>query len=120
MRSWSSASSSAPRPFQELTALKAQLERENVYPQEDSKSPGLLSLEGYVSADGEKCYIIEWDSEENLARSRDHPVHQKAMAEGRDKLYTSFNIQVCRELRTSIGGSLEEEHTGAVANPERT
>ncbi len=62
-----------------------------------SKSPGLLSLRGYAEPGGEKAYIIEWDSEESLHGWRNHPVHQEAMKEGREKLYTWYSVQVCRE-----------------------
>ena len=35
--------------------------------------------------------------EESLHGWRNHPVHQEAMKEGREKLYTWYSVQVCRE-----------------------
>ncbi len=69
-----------------------------------SKSPGLLPLKGYEDSDGEKVYIIEWDSEESMSRWANDPVHQEAKREGREELYSWYSVQICREFQTLGAG----------------
>jgi len=63
--------------------------------------PGLLSSTDFVAPDGERCTIVEFDSAEHLRAWREHAAHVRAQAEGRERYYTSYAIQVCTVERSS-------------------
>lgn len=65
------------------------------------KMPGMMSAQDFVAEDGERVSIIEFDSAEHLAAWREHPEHRKAQAEGREKFYTTYAIQICTVERSS-------------------
>jgi heme-degrading monooxygenase HmoA len=66
-----------------------------------SKMPGLLSSTDFVAEDGERCSIIEFDSADNLRAWREHPDHQLAQLQGRERFYASYSIQICVLERSS-------------------
>ncbi len=65
------------------------------------KMKGFESTKDFTADDGERLTIVEFDSGENLAAWRDDPAHREAQQLGRDRYYSTYNIQVCSELRTS-------------------
>lgn len=63
--------------------------------------PGMLSARDHVAEDGERVAIIELDSAEHLQAWREHPQLVRAQAEGRERWYASYAIQICRLERAS-------------------
>ena len=66
-----------------------------------AKIPGFLSKESYshVSGDGRISTISLWKDEQSLLAWTKEPIHQKAMQEGKEKIFSRYNIKICRELR---------------------
>jgi heme-degrading monooxygenase HmoA len=65
------------------------------------KMPGLISATDFVAEDGERVAIIEFDTEEHLLAWRDHLEHRRAQAEGRERFYASYSLQICKVERSS-------------------
>ena len=63
--------------------------------------PGFIAIKDFVAEDGERVAIVEFDTAEHLAAWRDHPEHQRAQAEGRERFYSGYKIQVCRVERSA-------------------
>jgi heme-degrading monooxygenase HmoA/ketosteroid isomerase-like protein len=63
--------------------------------------PGLVSSTDFVADDGERLALIEFDSAANLAAWRDHTEHRRAQAEGRDRWYARYSLQICAVVRES-------------------
>ena len=63
------------------------------------KMPGFASIKGYAAEDGEQLILVEFESEQALARWREHPDHLIAQELGRSKYYAEYQIQVCNTLR---------------------
>jgi len=59
------------------------------------KTPGYLGIKDFVAEDGERVAIAEFDTAEHLRAWREHPEHQKAQQEGRDRYYSEYRISVC-------------------------
>ncbi len=64
---------------------------------------GLRRITTYAAEDGEFCYILEWDNEENVKSWRNHPAHLEAMSEGKEKFYATYNVQICKQLYSRTG-----------------
>ncbi len=64
---------------------------------------GLRRVTTYAAEDGEFCYILEWDNEENVKSWRNHPAHLEAMSEGKEKFYATYNVQICKQLYSRTG-----------------
>ena len=64
---------------------------------------GLRRVMPYVAEDGEVCYILEWDNVESVKTWRNHPEHLVAMSEGKEKFYTTYNLQICEQLYSCTG-----------------
>lgn len=64
--------------------------------------PGFISYKVYVSEDGERCSIIEFDSPENLRAWREHPNHRAAQQAGRDRYYREYSLHVGEPQRESL------------------
>lgn len=60
-----------------------------------SRMPGFVSYREYQAADGEGVAIVEFESLEAVKAWREHPEHLAAQAAGRDRLFSSYRIQVC-------------------------
>jgi heme-degrading monooxygenase HmoA len=65
------------------------------------KMPGFVSAKDFVSEDGERVSLIEFDSPAHLAAWRNHPDHRTAQREGRSEWYESYRLQICSVLRES-------------------
>ncbi len=63
--------------------------------------PGLVSSKDFVAEDGERLAIIEFRSAEELEAWRVHGEHQVAQAQGRERFYTEYSLQVCELVRES-------------------
>jgi len=60
-----------------------------------SRMPGFVSYREYQAADGEGVAIVEFESLEAVKAWREHPEHLAAQAAGRDRMFSSYRIQVC-------------------------
>ncbi len=64
--------------------------------------PGFVSYKVFKADDGERCSIIEFETEEDLKGWRDQVTHRQAQQAGRDRFYTEYSLQIgipSRELR---------------------
>ena len=62
--------------------------------------PGYISHKGFFAEDGERCTIVEFESEETQRAWRMHPEHRDAQRKGRDIYYESYSLQICELKRT--------------------
>ena len=63
--------------------------------------PGYISHKGFFAEDGERCTIVEFESEEGMRAWRMHPEHREAQRKARDVYYAEYNLQVCELVRQS-------------------
>ncbi|MBT37753.1 MAG: antibiotic biosynthesis monooxygenase [Deltaproteobacteria bacterium] len=63
--------------------------------------PGFISYKVYVSDDGERCSVIEFDSADDLAAWRDRPEHLAAQQTGRERYYEEYSLVVADARRSS-------------------
>jgi heme-degrading monooxygenase HmoA len=63
--------------------------------------PGYVSHKGFVAEDGERCTIVEFESEETHRAWAEHAGHRKAQEIGRERFYAEFSIHVCKALRSN-------------------
>ena len=61
--------------------------------------PGYISHKGFFAEDGERCTIVEFESEEAQRAWRMHPEHRDAQRKGRELYYQDFSVQVCQVVR---------------------
>ena len=66
-----------------------------------SSMPGYISHKGYFAEDGERCTIVEFESEEAQRAWRMHPEHRDAQRQGREIYYESYSLQICDVKRQS-------------------
>jgi heme-degrading monooxygenase HmoA len=66
-----------------------------------SSMPGYISHKGFFAEDGERCTIVEFESEEAQRAWRMHPDHRNAQRDGRDVYYESYSLQICEVKRES-------------------
>jgi len=65
------------------------------------KMPGYVSHKAFVSEDGERLTLFEWESAETLRAWATHPEHLAVKALGRRKFYEDYRLQVCEVVRES-------------------
>ncbi len=63
--------------------------------------PGFISYKVYLSEDGERCSIIEFESHEQLLAWRNLPEHAKAQQTGRERYYEEYTLQIADPVRES-------------------
>ena len=63
--------------------------------------PGFVSYKVYVSEDGERCSIVEFESAEQLQAWRAHPRHREAQEIGRERYYERYSLIVAEPIRES-------------------
>ncbi len=63
--------------------------------------PGYKSHKGFFAEDGERCTIVEFESEEAQRAWRMHPEHREAQRDGRETYYESYSLQICELKRES-------------------
>jgi len=66
-----------------------------------SKMPGYIQHKVYTAADGERCTIVEFDTEEHQRAWATHSEHVQAKQKGRESFYSEYRLQVCTVLRDS-------------------
>jgi heme-degrading monooxygenase HmoA len=64
-----------------------------------SALPGYISHKGFFAEDGERCTIVEFESEEAQRAWRMHPEHRDAQRKAREIYYESHSVQVCQVVR---------------------
>ncbi len=64
-----------------------------------SGMPGYISHKGFFAEDGERCTIVEFETEEAQRAWRMHPEHRAAQRAGRDTYYESYKLQICELKR---------------------
>ncbi len=65
--------------------------------------PGFVECRSFTADGGERVTIVEFASEEDHRRWRDHPRHRAAQRRGREEFYEHYRIDVCRRIRHSAG-----------------
>ena len=63
--------------------------------------PGYVSHKGFTAEDGERCTIVEFESEETHRAWAEHPEHREAQKLGRQKFYSEYSIHICKALRSN-------------------
>lgn len=63
--------------------------------------PGYISHKGFFAEDGERCTIVEFESEETQRVWRMHPEHRDAMRKAREIYYQEYSLQICQVTRES-------------------
>jgi heme-degrading monooxygenase HmoA len=63
--------------------------------------PGYISHKSFTADDGERVTIVEFADQESHRGWASDPRHRSAMAKGRDRLYLSYDLKVCRVERIS-------------------
>ena len=66
-----------------------------------SSMPGYISHKGFFADDGERCTIVEFESEEAQRAWRIHPEHREAQRKARDIYYETYSLQICELKRES-------------------
>ena len=61
--------------------------------------PGFISYKLFTSEDGERCSLVEFETEGQLEAWRDLPAHREAQALGRARFYESYTLAVGVPLR---------------------
>lgn len=74
--------------------------------------PGYISHKGFFAEDGERCTIVEFESEETQRAWRMHPEHRIAQRQGRDTYYEAYSLQICEVKRES---KFDRNATGVAA-----
>jgi heme-degrading monooxygenase HmoA len=57
-----------------------------------AEQPGFLAKKTFVSSDGERVTLAEFDSAESAAAWSRHPRHREAQELGRARFYQSFRV----------------------------
>ena len=61
--------------------------------------PGYIAHKGFTAEDGERCTIVEFESEEAQRAWRMNAEHRDAQRKGRDIYYESYSSQICEVKR---------------------
>jgi len=64
-----------------------------------SGMPGYISHKGFFAEDGERCTIVEFESEEAQRAWRMHPEHRDAQRKAKEIYYQDYSVQVCQVMR---------------------
>ena len=64
-----------------------------------SAMPGNISHKGFFAEDGERCTIVEFESEEAQRAWRMHPEHRVAQRKAKEIYYQDYSVQVCQVVR---------------------
>ena len=74
---------------------------------------GFVSVKTFVAEDGERCTVVEFDSEEHHQAWARHPEHRLAQVRGRAVFYTTYDLKVATVDRVSV-----MEPADGAANPD--
>ena len=61
--------------------------------------PGYIQHKVYTAEDGERCTIVEFDTEEHQRAWSMHAEHIQAKQKGRESFYSEYHLQVCTVQR---------------------
>ena len=62
-------------------------------------TPGYIAHKGFTADDGERCTIVEFETEEAQRAWRMNPEHRQAQRKARDIYYAAYSVQVCEVKR---------------------
>jgi heme-degrading monooxygenase HmoA len=81
-----------------------------------SSMPGFISYKEFRADDKETVALVEFDSHEHLLAWRNHPEHRDAQEQGRIRVFESYDIVVCDQVRrysfTRDKGKIEMQEPG--------
>ncbi len=63
--------------------------------------PGFVSVKTFLAEDGERCTIVEFESQETHQAWAEHAEHREAQQRGRDAFYASYDLKVAEVIRVS-------------------
>ena len=63
--------------------------------------PGFLSHKVFEAGDGERCTLVEFETEEALAVWREQADHRRAQRLGRERFYAEYSLQIGVPARES-------------------
>ena len=63
--------------------------------------PGYISHKVFVAADGERCTIVEFESDAGQNTWAHNAEHVAAKKEGRKAYYSEYSLQICNVTRES-------------------
>jgi heme-degrading monooxygenase HmoA len=63
--------------------------------------PGYIAHKGFFAEDGERCTIVEFESEEAQRAWRMNAEHRDAQRKGRESYYETYSLQICELKRES-------------------
>lgn len=66
-----------------------------------TKTPGYIAHKGFTAEDGERCTIVEFESEEAQRVFRMNPEHREAQKKARETYYETYSLQICELKRES-------------------
>ena len=61
--------------------------------------PGFISYKLFTAGDGERCSLVEFETNEQLEAWRNLPVHREAQEFGRARFYESYSLEIGEPLR---------------------
>jgi heme-degrading monooxygenase HmoA len=61
--------------------------------------PGYVSHKRFVADDGERVTIVEFEDEETQKAWANEPLHRRAMALGKAKFFSEYDIAICTVTR---------------------
>ncbi len=64
-------------------------------------TPGYIAHKAFSAEDGERCTIVEFESEEAQRAWRMNPEHREAQKKARDIYYETYSLQICELKRES-------------------
>ncbi len=64
-------------------------------------TPGYIAHKGFTADDGERCTIVEFESEEGQRAWRMNPEHREAQKKAREIYYETYSVQICELKRES-------------------
>jgi len=64
-----------------------------------SRIPGIISIKGYTSEDGDEIDLVRFESADAVKAWREQPEHRDAQRRGRDEFYDRYSVQACRVFR---------------------
>ena len=63
--------------------------------------PGYISHKGFFAEDGERCTIVEFESEDAQRAWRMHPEHREAQRKAKEIYYETYSLQICEVKRAT-------------------
>jgi heme-degrading monooxygenase HmoA len=64
-----------------------------------SEMPGFIGMD-YAETEGGELLVARFESHEALEAWRNHPEHQQAQQQGRERFFAEYRIEVCETVRS--------------------